>query len=421
MHRVLIVVVALLTVGCSSHSSLPSPANVDGIAPQVIQRPPCCASSNGDVWVHLTLPSYHGYNVYPTRILSDGKSRIWFIDNFCQVGYITMDQKILIYTLKIACDPNTIALGPDGNIWLSGNSGVVARLTPTGIESDFTTKFVRIVSMTAGPDGAIWFGGCRNICYIGRMKTDGTYRTYSFGAHGYPSALISGPDGNLWIADYNYSVHKFSTNGVNTVYTVPGHPINIIVGPDGALYFEENNDDLNEPNYLGRVTTSGSVTIISQPNGYSVNYIVNGPGHLIWAMVEPYIMETYNPATGTFGPTIKAPSNGDNSAVDDLVDGPDHNIWAILLFSRILTYVHESMMVSPSRISVERPGASDRVVVSETNFRGQWAASTSARKVATVEQSSRGLFTVTGVAAGSCKVTISDGNGNSVVVPVTVQ
>jgi virginiamycin B lyase len=414
MKRLIGVAVALFSLGCSSHSVAPLIGySLD--APQVIQRQPCCGSPDR-AWVFAALPPFNGFNVTPFDLVSDEKSKVWFVDNFGQLGYVTMDQKVTMFTLKNA-NPYALTLGPDGNFWVADFHGSIARVTPSGVETDFTTSMVHIVSITNGPDGALWFGGCRNHCFIGRMTTEGTYRTYSFGLTAYPNSITSGPDGNLWIADDNGAIHRFTTRGVDTVYPVPGHPVDIIAGSDGALYFSENDGII-----FGRVTTSGSVTIISQPNGHLMGGIVNGPGHQIWAGVGVNVIGTYDPSTYKFGPAIQTPTDSKNSNahIGNLTTGPDNNMWATFE-SGLVTYVRQLMTVSPSRVNLETSGDTAVLNVKETAYRGTWTASTSASAVATVVQISPGAFVVTAVGIGHCYVTIKDGNGNFAPVFVTVQ
>jgi hypothetical protein len=140
--------------------------------------------------------------------------------------------------------------------------------------------------------------------------------------------------------------------------------------------------------------------------------MASGPEKLLWCGN----LETYNPANSKFKLVSHYPRGG---GVYSLAVGPDRNIWVSAAES-IGTYVRLAMIVSPTSLTISAPGQTGALSVSESNFGGSWKAYTSSRLVATVVQTSPGFFTVTATGVGTCKVTISDRIGNSVVVKVTV-
>ena len=79
------------------------------------------------------------------------------------------------------------------------------------------------------------------------------------------------------------------------------------------------------------------------------------------------------------------------------------------------------MTVTPTQLTISAPGNTATLSVSETNYSGTWTGSSNNPTIATIVQSSPGVFTVTGVSVGRCHVTIADTAGNSVNVKVTVQ
>jgi hypothetical protein len=77
---------------------------------------------------------------------------------------------------------------------------------------------------------------------------------------------------------------------------------------------------------------------------------------------------------------------------------------------------------APGSVAFPFPTApTQQIAPSETGYTGNFTVSSSAPSVATVSPSSGvGPFTVTPVAAGSCNINISDSNGNTLAVPITV-
>jgi len=94
-----------------------------------------------------------------------------------------------------------------------------------------------------------------------------------------PSAIVSGPDGNLWATESSH-VAKITTSGVETEFQLNNGNASagIVVGPDGNLWFTENSS-------LGKITTTGTLTEF--PQNIFVNFsllegITSGPDGNLW-------------------------------------------------------------------------------------------------------------------------------------------
>ncbi len=134
--------------------------------------------------------------------------------------------------------------------------------------------------MAAGPDRNIWlieWSNSNSLIRIGRFTPQGTYAAYTIpftlvgaaGADFAASSLIPGPDGALWFTT-RQSVGRVTTSGSVTLYSVPGAMTNlnattadnIVVASDGALWFPGYTGSgpsagLKTGSYIGRVTTAG--------------------------------------------------------------------------------------------------------------------------------------------------------------------
>lgn len=78
------------------------------------------------------------------------------------------------------------------------------------------------------------------------------------------------------------------------------------------------------------------------------------------------------------------------------------------------------LTVSPSAFSIG-PGDQGGVTASESGFSGSFTATSSDQAVAAVTNDGPSHFILTAVAPGLCTVTVSDGNGNTAQVNVSVQ
>jgi streptogramin lyase len=241
-----------------------------------------------------------------------------------------------------------IAAGPDGNMWFGGQirlenepkpagnrdiNAVVAKVTPSGavteynIASGFYRGHAEINAITRGPDGNLWFTGSvslpnesyttpleGNCCYhlpdgsvtapgegfgravIGKITTTGVITEYITGTLANAGlgpvsgieavGIATGPDGNLWFAGGNWTLHggstgvvgKITTAGVVTEYTAGISAVAkaIAAGPDGNLWFTEAS------NKIGKITTAGAVTEYGGISNSETVAITKGPGHSMW-------------------------------------------------------------------------------------------------------------------------------------------
>jgi streptogramin lyase len=107
------------------------------------------------------------------------------------------------------------------------------------------------VSITAGPDGALWFTSFENNS-IGRITTTGQVRLYARAGIDGPEGITAGPDGALWFTNVgNNSIGRITTTGTVTNYRRGGidFPEAITAGPDGNLWFTNSSNDS-----IGRIT-----------------------------------------------------------------------------------------------------------------------------------------------------------------------
>ncbi len=413
----------VLFAGCAPHTVAAMPTDIGGIAPLVIQKQPLPYPS----WAVVAVPGSHDHSgPYPSQIVSDGHETMWTsLISQKEIASITMGQNVATYPVNL--NPAALVVGPDHNVWVTGYDPFVERVTPMGIKTDFPIGQQEETgkSIIVGPDGALWFdilvGGGSSI--MGRMTTDGTFDSISFSTHTVVEGLTVGPDGNIWVADFLGAIHSFSTSGVDTVYPVRNSPLSIAPGPDGALWFTETKRTTSDPGPLGRITTSGSVKYFKPPSGYTLWQIIPGTDGYMWIV---YTIDNdfggfigFDTHTNTWGAPILFPHYAMRSGF--LAEGPDRNLWMTAGIEEVGTYVRLAMTVSPSSLTIAAPGDTGTLTTAETDYHGAWTGTTSSKSIATVGQTSSGVFTVTGVSAGSCTITISDTTHNFVHVGVVVQ
>ena len=181
--------------------------------------------------------------------------------------------------------PAGIAAGPDGAMWLGGQSASVIRADATTMleltDSDFTVTGFNIRNLAPGPDGNVWvtdFGG-----QIGRVTPSGSVTAFN-PAGDAAWDIITGPDGNLWYtapegADTKIGrVTPAGDVGLQYSATPVGDQRGITVGPDGALWFAQAFS-----NSIGRMTLDGQFTEVKGLTAAArPEYIAPGPDNTLW-------------------------------------------------------------------------------------------------------------------------------------------
>jgi streptogramin lyase len=160
--------------------------------------------------------------------------------------------------LPIPQSPQSIAAGPDGNVWITDGS-VIVSVTPAGVATVLTPPGTTasghcIGIITAGPDGNMWFTepdceqGTNNL--IGRVTPAGTFTEFP-GCSDEPYEIAAGPDGNLWYGTPGY-VGRITPAGVATQFSGT-RPVQGIAAVGQDLWFAEVNSFLQD-GVFGKVT-----------------------------------------------------------------------------------------------------------------------------------------------------------------------
>lgn len=156
-----------------------------------------------------------------------------------------------------------------------------------------------------------------------------------FGSNAYIGGITTGPDDNLWIAEFDADKIAQMTTGVPsgtpgivTEYQVPtagAGPGIIEPGPDGALWFSEYN-----ANNIGRITTSGAITEFPLPAAQfpgppGTNVVAPGPdGNLWFTHVGANVIGVMS-TSGTLIAAYPIPTS--NSTPGFIIQGPDGAMW----------------------------------------------------------------------------------------------
>jgi virginiamycin B lyase len=223
-------------------------------------------------------------------------------------------------------------LGPDGAVWFTEPE--VWKIGRVTVE-DGVTEFdvgARPVSITAGPDAAVWFCAATSLStgLVVRFTPSGQRKDLSVPFA--PMAITYGPDGNFWLTLYGGGIAKVTPDGVPTTYRPEGgtyQAIGVTAGPDGNVWFTEQFSSAPLADYVTSVTPSGDGVRHEIPNPPSgVVNIIEGPDHALW-FTEYYRGVGRMTTTGALQEFPMAGTRG----VVDLAFGPDGNLWATDYFN----------------------------------------------------------------------------------------
>lgn len=270
----------LLANGTFRLVTLPEISEPNGLTDQLRSGSGAIASVGGDIWTTATQPSQ--------------EDEALLIRTTAGTASVSAD-------LGTCCGSpvNKMIAGPDGNIWIAACfescpefSGFIAVFTTSGLTRPGVRLGVPSQSITyspnslaAGPDGNIYVtatftgvpGASAPDSSVFKISTAGKILAqFPLTTGSSPVGIVSGPDKNLWIAESGTGkIARMTTSGSVTEFTLtpPGaSPKMITVGTDGALWFTDSG-----ANALGRITTSGQMSEFTIPTPNSHPFGIASP------------------------------------------------------------------------------------------------------------------------------------------------
>ena len=150
------------------------------------------------------------------------------------------------------------------------------------------------------------------------------------GSSNYSNALVTGPDGNLWIAETNSNaigVFDSSTQAETNIPLPTGYqvPTSIISGPGGNLWFADSTTVNNLPAIGSINPTTHVITQYQDATANSTSGVLAADGNgNIWSLNYGGTVTEFNPSTSTFT-SFTVPTA--NSGLEGITQGPGGSIW----------------------------------------------------------------------------------------------
>ncbi|MBV9648495.1 MAG: hypothetical protein JO043_13595 [Candidatus Eremiobacteraeota bacterium] len=411
--------------GCSARSGTHGPAVIE---PLPLQRllPEVKQKGNGGQWVQfhpLTTATLY------SAIVTGPDGDVWFLDeNAASLVRMSLSGVIKEFNLSRFLSGNAVSMtvGADNRFYIGDESTSIVRVTQSGAATTIPIPSgdnTAIDGMGLGPDGNVWFA---EFSHIAKVTPSGKVTEFAYppslGPNQY-GGVTAGSDGNVWFAQSSANAigRIVPSTGTITMFTIPVGcaPAPVVLAKDNNVWFV----CLTTSPMLGSITPNGTITTYSLGGTFNQNateqFCARGPDGEPWCASNDdntvFRVNTSSHTVTTFKPPF-----GAGVRPDALTAGSDGNVWVDTAGAEIAVLVVHPIKVTPNKLSFSGLGQTKTLSVSE-NGATSWTATSSNTAVATVAQgSSKSLFNVTSVGAGSCTITISDGADNSVAVKVTV-
>lgn len=189
---------------------------------------------------------------------------------------------VAAYDVPDSGDFLSMTTGPDNALWFTDiEANSIGRIDPTARTMrrfPLPNPASNPMGIAVGPDGNLWFAE-EGRSVIGRVSTAGEFKEFAspWGRID-PYTLTAGPDGALWFEIFTGAIGRVTTGGRFDRFPLP-HPDSDIrwmtTGPDGALWLV----DVRNGNF-DRMTTRGTVAEFSLPDGAPRSIVACPDGHL---------------------------------------------------------------------------------------------------------------------------------------------
>ncbi len=183
----------------------------------------------------------------------------------------------------------------------------------------------RASALVAGPDGNLWFVAERwesDHLFLGNVTGDGGVTEFELPAKAPATAtIVAGPEGDLWFGEED-GIGRSTVKGEVTSFPLPAgssSPTGLTVGSEGGIWFTEG-----AASEVGRITPDGTISQFRLPAGRKPSGIATGPEGNLW-FTERGANEIGRITPAGVVTEFRVP--GPPAKLDSIALGPDGNLW----------------------------------------------------------------------------------------------
>jgi streptogramin lyase len=220
----------------------------------------------------------------PERLTLGSDGNVWFTLSgspaLKEFGRIKPDGTVDEYDTPGDVSVIGITSGPGGHLWMTASNAIVEvdPANPTAGVAHGPIDITQPETIVVGPDGNLWTAGADKIFKIGTNGNEITHYTVS----GLLARGIASAGGFLWVADHNGRIIKTPTDTAPTdamKFDVGGGPQEVGAGPAGQLGF--SNPEAT-PQFFGRMDYNGAFQPTNFPPATDPAGIVFGNDGAYW-------------------------------------------------------------------------------------------------------------------------------------------
>ncbi len=336
-------------------------------------------------------------DVYNAQQLIYARNSFWTVTGNAVSNINLYGDVIRNYALGKGNTGEALAVGPDGNIYGTGQNGsgkaLVFRIDEKGVVATrplpYSSSPQAPLPLTFGSDGKLYFG-IPHPGGIGRVERNGSITFFP---------------ANADLAD----IALASTNG--SVYFSA-------LTPSATGSFIRT--------FASIAPSGGAIkNILLKPEIYPNNIAVDHEGN-IWIEGLGTALYEYEVGSNSFlGPITIPDANYRSFSGGSLTIGPDDNVYFFTGFDNYTTsfgaYIQHVQTLQPSGVTLTMAQAAS-FTIRETRYAGPWSAKSGNPAVAVVSASSaNGVFKVTPIGRGGTSLAVADRFGNVSYEAVTVR
>jgi virginiamycin B lyase len=261
-------------------------------------------------------------------ITSGPDGALWFTGDR-HVGRVTTAGVISLF--DVPDDPGGIASGPGGALWIT----TPFRIDSVSVSGAVTSRAVPSISnpssITAGSGPFMWFTNAGSDGWIGTAATSGSIGHVATAGDALPRAIVTGPDMRAWYVRGSHSLVRTGSPAKEFTDPAISAPDRLIVGPDGAFWMNARG-----AHWVTRVTPDGVVSKFSVP--YEVRGLAAGPDGAVWFTAGPWIGRvTSSGAVSVFGEPKGATPSGIAAGADGAMWVVEHHAIARVTTAGVVT------------------------------------------------------------------------------------